>query len=271
MLRIDVEDLQAQPHVVECSAPRHQAVVLEHDANLAAEEVEFPERIAPDHFDLAGTCLDQSGHNVEHRGLATAGFAKDSDDLAFGDFERQSVDSYKITASIRTLELLADVLEANDRIDTRHELHGPFRHRAIAQGPVLECRDRLLHHQNEQYELQGPGHGAGHVEQLLLPQQLIADAAGRADQFRNHHNAGGIAEINFPGRENAGHDSRHNQKPKQRPAGRSEHHGHLEQVLRHRAEGVKNLKSEGGQRRHDHDEKHTEFDAVKPNDGEHHP
>src|SRR5215470_10406013 len=124
MLWIGVEDLQAQPDVVECSAPRHQAVVLEHDADLAAEEVEFPERIAPDYFHLAGTCLDQSGHNVEHRGLATPGFAEDSDDLTFGDFERQSVDSYKIAAPVRTLERLADVLEANDRIDFRHELHG---------------------------------------------------------------------------------------------------------------------------------------------------
>src|SRR5262249_33571924 len=189
MVRIGVEDLQAQPHVVECSAPGHQAVVLEYDADLASEEVEFQERIAPDHFHLAGTCLDQSGHNVEHRGLATPGFAEDSDDLTFGDFERQSVDSYKIAAPVRTLERLADVLEANDRIDFRHELHGPFGHRAIAQGPVLDCRDGLLHHQHEQHKLQGPGHGAGHVEQLLLPQQLIADAAGGADQFRNHHDA----------------------------------------------------------------------------------
>src|SRR5262249_38175560 len=83
--------------------------------------------------------------------------------------------------------------------------------------------------------------------------------------------AGGIAEINFPSRENAGHDSWYNQKPEQRPAGRSEHHGHLEQVFRHRAEGVKNLKSEGRQRRHHHDEQDTEFDAVEPDDGEHHP
>ena len=115
-LRIGVEDLQAEPHVVECGAPRHQAVVLEHDADLAAKKIEFPERIAADHFRLAGTWLDQSGHDVEHRGLAAAGLAKDGDDLAFGDFERQFVDGDKIAASVRTFERLADVLEPNDRI-----------------------------------------------------------------------------------------------------------------------------------------------------------
>ena len=117
LLRIGIEDLQAEPHVVESTAPRHQAVVLEHDADLAAKEVEFSERVAPDHIRLAGAWFDESGHDVEHRGLAAAGLAKDGDDLAFGDLERQFLDSDKIAASVRTLERLADILKANDRID----------------------------------------------------------------------------------------------------------------------------------------------------------
>ena len=68
-----------------------------------------PERIAPNHFRLAGTWLDQPGHDVEHSGLAAAGLAKDGDDLALSDLERQSVDSDKITASVRAFERLGDV------------------------------------------------------------------------------------------------------------------------------------------------------------------
>ncbi len=91
-------------------APRHQAVVLEHDADLAAKKVELPERIVTDHARLAGTRLDQPGDDVEHRGLAAAGFAQHGDDLAFGDLERQSVDSDEIAASVRAAENLGHVL-----------------------------------------------------------------------------------------------------------------------------------------------------------------
>src|SRR5262249_12996649 len=135
---VRIEDLQAEPHVVKRATPGHQTVVLEHDADLAAKEFEFLERIASDHSRLAGTWFDQTGHNAEHRGLPAAGLSKDGDDLALGDLERQSVDSDKIAAPVRALESFADVLEANDRIDAWHELHGPFRHRAIAQCPVLD-------------------------------------------------------------------------------------------------------------------------------------
>src|SRR5664279_3502495 len=83
-------------------------------------------------------------------------------------------------------------------------LHRPLGHRTIAQGPGLDRVDGLLHHQHEQHELQGPGHGAGHVEQLLLAQQLIADAAGGADQLGHHHHARGIAEVHLPRRQYAG-------------------------------------------------------------------
>src|SRR5487761_1967293 len=77
-------------------------------------------------------------------------------------------------------------------------LHRPLGDGAIAQRPGLDRIDGLLHHQHEQHELQRPGHGAGHVEQLLLPQQLVADAAGRAHQLRHHHDARGIAKVDLP-------------------------------------------------------------------------
>src|SRR4029077_16601955 len=40
-------------------------------------------------------------------------------------------------------------------------------HGAVAQRPAFDRVDGLLHHQHEQHELQRPGYGAGHVEQLL--------------------------------------------------------------------------------------------------------
>ena len=52
---------------------------------------------------------------------------------------------------------------------------------------------------------------------------------------------------------------------------RPERHGHLEQVLRHRAIGVEDLEGEGRQRRDHHDEQDAELDAVEPDDGDHHP
>ena len=91
-LGIDVEDLQAEQHVVERGAPGHQPVVLEHDADLAAEEVELAERVVADHRDLAAGRLDQAGQQVEHGRLAAAGLAEHGDDLALGDLERQPVD-----------------------------------------------------------------------------------------------------------------------------------------------------------------------------------
>ena len=71
---------------------------------LPRKKVEFAERVVPDHIRLAGAGLDQPGHDVEHRGLAAAGLAKDGNDLAFGDLERQFVNSDKIAASVRTTE-----------------------------------------------------------------------------------------------------------------------------------------------------------------------
>ena len=59
-----VEDLEPQPHVVDRVAPRHQPVVLEHDADLAAKEVELVERIVADHTDLPAGRLDQAGSRL---------------------------------------------------------------------------------------------------------------------------------------------------------------------------------------------------------------
>ena len=44
-LAVGVEDFQAEQHVVERGAPRHQPIVLEHDPDLAAEEFELAERV----------------------------------------------------------------------------------------------------------------------------------------------------------------------------------------------------------------------------------
>src|SRR6185437_76660 len=88
LLGIAVENLQAEPHIVERGAPRHQAIVLEHDADFAAEEFELAERLMADHPRLARTRLDQPRDDVEHGRLAAAGLAQHRDDLALGDLER---------------------------------------------------------------------------------------------------------------------------------------------------------------------------------------
>src|SRR3954453_23312363 len=150
-------------------------------------------------------------------------------------------------------------------------LNRALRHRAVAQRPALDRVDGLLHHQHEQHELERPGYGAGHVEQLLLAQELVADPAGGADQLRHHHHARGITEIDLPCREDTRHDRRHDQHPEQGPAPRPKRHRHLEQVLRHGAEGVENLEGESRQRRHHHDEEDAKLDAVKPDNGDDHP
>jgi hypothetical protein len=120
-----VEDLQAEPYIVERRAPRHQPVILEHDADFAAEKIELAERRVADNADFAGTRLDQAGDDVEHRRLAAAGLAQHRDDLAFGDLERQFVDGDEIAAPVRTPERLAHVGEADDWL--RHRTTTPAR------------------------------------------------------------------------------------------------------------------------------------------------
>ena len=101
------------PH---CRAPsaRHQPVVLEYDADLAAEKIELVEGIVTDDPGFAGTRLDQSGDDVEHGGLAAAGLAEHGHDLAPGDLERQFIHGDEIAAAVRAAKALADVMEADN-------------------------------------------------------------------------------------------------------------------------------------------------------------
>ena len=120
LLRIAVEDLQAKPHIIERAAPRHQAIALKYDADLAAEELELAKRIVADHLCLTRGRFDQAGDDVEHGGLAAAGLAEHGHDLARRDVERQFVDSDEVAPPIRARERLADVLEADDGRRHRH-------------------------------------------------------------------------------------------------------------------------------------------------------
>ena len=120
LLRIGVEHLKAEQHVLQRGAPRHQPVVLEHDADLAAEVVELAERIMPDDAGLTLARLDQPGDDVEHCRFAAAGLAQHGDDLAFGDLERQSVDGDEIAFAVGAAEGLGDLGKADDRIGGAH-------------------------------------------------------------------------------------------------------------------------------------------------------
>jgi hypothetical protein len=48
----------------------------------------------------------------------------------------------------------------------------------------------VLHEQDEQHQHPGPGDDAGHVEGLLLHEQLVADPDGGADELGDEHDAG---------------------------------------------------------------------------------
>ena len=117
----------------------------------------------------------------------------------------------------------------------------------------------------------GPGERARHVEDLLLLQQFVADATGRADKLRHHDHARGVAEVDLPGSENVGKDRRQDHRAQHLDARRSQRHHHLDQILRHPAQRIEHLEREGRQRRHRHDEEDARLGAVEPDDRENHP
>ncbi len=113
---LGVEDLKSEQHVCERRAPRHQAVALKNNADLAAKELEIEERIVAAHRDLTGSGLDQTRDQVEHGRLAAAGLAEHGDDLAPGNLERELVDREQVATAIGAVEDLADIVEADHRI-----------------------------------------------------------------------------------------------------------------------------------------------------------
>ena len=75
--------------------------------------------------------------------------------------------------------------------------------RGSARRAISIERDDALHDQHENDENERPGHCAGHVEDLLLLQQLVTYPAGRAHKLSDDDHPRGIAEIDLPCRENA--------------------------------------------------------------------
>jgi hypothetical protein len=116
LLGIGIEDFETEQHVRQRRPPRHQAVALKHDADLAAERLEVAERIVAAHGDLAGGRLDKAGDQVEHGRLAAAGLAKHGNDLARRDLERELVDREQVAAPIGAAEHLAHIAKSDDRV-----------------------------------------------------------------------------------------------------------------------------------------------------------
>src|SRR5690348_13695611 len=110
LLARDLVELEAERDVVERAAPGHQAVVLEDDADLAAEPVELDERVVTLHPHAAGGRPQQAGDQVERRRLATAGLAEDRDELAASDREAQVTHRLEAFA-VGPRERLAHVVE----------------------------------------------------------------------------------------------------------------------------------------------------------------
>ena len=132
--------------------------------------------------------------------------------------------------------------------------------------------DDALHDQHEEHQLQRPGQRAGHVEQLLLLQQLVADAAGRADQFGHHDHARGVAEIDLPGGENVRQDRRQRSSPGTVLArvGRKRITISIRSFdMPRSASSTWNVNA--GSVVSTMMKRMRELDAVKPDDGEHHP
>ena len=78
---------QRQRDVVERAQVRHQRVVLEHEADVAAlrRHEDAPRGVAPElaaHFNAAALGPHQAGQNAQHRGLAGARRADQSEQLA---------------------------------------------------------------------------------------------------------------------------------------------------------------------------------------------
>ena len=215
----------------------------------------------------------QPGDQVEGGRLAAAGLAEDRDQLAARDREAQA---------LRTASNSPPSARVNDLLTcSNHDLRpvpGVGAHRVRSVGRAVERAHAPrwalmtpLHAEHEHDQHDGPGDRAGHVEDLLLLQELVADAAGRTDQLGHHHHARRVAEIDLPGGEDAGQHGRPDQRAKEVVARRPEYERHLEQVLRHRAVGVEHLERERRQRGHDHDEEDAELDAAKPDDRDHYP
>src|SRR5215211_3135835 len=121
-LGFGIENFQSEHDIVERGARRHQPVVLEDDADLAAEERELAKRVVADHLDGAGARRDQSGNEIEHGRLAAAGLAQDCDDLSARDGERQAVNRQEVAAPVGAAERLADLVQADRRAFAGHRL-----------------------------------------------------------------------------------------------------------------------------------------------------
>lgn len=78
-----------------------------------------------------------------------------------------------------------------------------------------------------------PGERARHVEDLLLLQQLVTDAAGGADKFGNDDDTRCVAQIDLPRREHVGQDRRDDEHAHHLEGRRAKAHHHFGEILRH--------------------------------------
>src|SRR3979411_3180026 len=106
----DLVELESERDIIYRAAPRHQPVVLENDADLAAEPVELDKGIVPvdQHAALRGA--QQAGDQVEGRRLAAAGLAEGRDQRGARDREAQVAHRLERLA-VGPREGLADAVE----------------------------------------------------------------------------------------------------------------------------------------------------------------
>ncbi len=108
-----VKHFEAKLDILDGRAPGQQAVVLEHDGDLAAKPVEFTEGIPPRYLHPAFARLQEPGDHVEHGGLAAAGLAKHRDQLAGADIEAEIIDGAESVSAAGAAEDFRHVDEAD--------------------------------------------------------------------------------------------------------------------------------------------------------------
>ena len=118
-------ELEAERHIVQRAAPRHQPVALEDDADLAAKPVELVIGIVPHHPHAARGRADQPGDQVEGGRLAAAGGTEDGEELAGLDREAEIAHGMELALGAgAALEALGDAVEHDRRAHSPRSASG---------------------------------------------------------------------------------------------------------------------------------------------------
>ena len=110
LVPIEAKQLERQPHVIHRTAPRQQAILLEHGREHAAEMIEIVVRCAAADGDAALRRAVEADDQVEDGRLAAPGLAYDRHHLAAADAEVEPLDRHHLVAGSGLLKQFAQPL-----------------------------------------------------------------------------------------------------------------------------------------------------------------